>query len=235
MDTRAKAIFDRLHGAFDLADVAVGGNDVEFSGFDGGADALKFAVGVYVLDAEGPVAVGLDCCQDAFQDSLVAAVGGGDDGAISQITRDGVQETEALHKEEIDAKSDVPVKIEDGRREWDSLVCWGTGSGGGSSHLSFEDGDVRAVDNECAFGVVRCDGAIVNAVPTQDGLELSFGWASNLAIKGAGSVGVVDLALGEQRFVFGYGGEKRIRVHRITRDITVVDVQTGGMFRERHD
>ena len=71
MDAGAQEVLDGAYGAFDFADVAVGGNDVHFCWFDGVSDALEFAIGVHVLCAKGPVAVDLDRRQDAFKDSLV--------------------------------------------------------------------------------------------------------------------------------------------------------------------
>ena len=137
MDARAETVLDRPNRALDFAHMTVRRNDVHLDGFDAFADTFELAVGVDVLDAESAVAIGLDHGQDTVKDGLVAAIGGRDDGTETQISRDGVQETETLHKKEIDAESDVPVELKNGCGDRNCSVRWGTRSGSGTCHFSF--------------------------------------------------------------------------------------------------
>jgi hypothetical protein len=60
MDARAKALLDGPDRAFDLTDVAVGGNDVCMNRKEVGSDAFEFMIAVEIGDMETPVCIVAD-------------------------------------------------------------------------------------------------------------------------------------------------------------------------------
>jgi hypothetical protein len=57
---RAEALFEGTDGPLDLADMAVGGDDVEANGEKGGASALELVVAMNVADGEATRGVASD-------------------------------------------------------------------------------------------------------------------------------------------------------------------------------
>ena len=72
---RAQAFFDGAYGALDLADVAVGGNNVECNRQEGGSRALELVVTVHVANDEASRCVAIDGGSEFLQYGGLRTVG----------------------------------------------------------------------------------------------------------------------------------------------------------------
>ncbi len=120
-----------------------------------------------------------------------------------------------LERRKINTQRDVALVLQNGRGDW-------LGHEGGRSRcgpslccLILERSNVRSIDNQGAFGVIRGHWAIVDHIVSENDLELSFVGATNFAIQCTGGVCGKYFATGEQFLVFGYGGHHGVRYNMV--------------------
>ena len=90
MDACAETFFDGADGAFNLANVTVGGDNVDVDGAYVVANAVKLVVNVKVADLESAACIELDDGGDFLEDCGVFSVWDGAHGAELNVPRDSV-------------------------------------------------------------------------------------------------------------------------------------------------
>ena len=173
MDESADALLDCTDGAFDFADVIVGGDNVELSGKEVKFEAIKFKVGMDVGNGKAAAFVKTFNEQRFAEESGFGSVRQGSDRAEIEFARDGVKERNLLDIENVHAKCEVFVMCHDRGRE--ELRDQGGNMGGmvfGGS--AFEVGNARAVDGNCALGVGGGNGTVANESFAEEAFEPSL-------------------------------------------------------------
>ena len=93
VDTGAEALLDRANTALNLANMAIGRDDVHRDRADVLANTVKFIVGVDVANVEASRTVQVEGSGDFDEDGFVGVVGYGADGAETDAEGNGVEET----------------------------------------------------------------------------------------------------------------------------------------------
>jgi hypothetical protein len=181
-------------GALDLADMAVGGHDVNVCGVQIGTDALKLVVCVHITNPETATSVQLDDGEHFLEHGGMCAVGDGTHGAELKVTSNGMEENMSLHKEKIHAEDYIAVVLEHRRRQRDSFECGNTGSNSRAGGFTLEDCNVGTVNRDGSLGIKGGDGTIANGPVSQDALELSLAWATDEAVQLTGMVRLHNIA-----------------------------------------
>ena len=104
---------------FDLADVTVGGDGLEVNGRKVVTEAFELLVAVHVPDGETPAGVEADNGSKFGQDGRRFPIRNGRGGAKVKVARDGVDESNPLHKKEVHAKNNGTVVLVDMGRDGD--------------------------------------------------------------------------------------------------------------------
>ena len=91
MDTAAKALLHGANTAFDFADVAVSGDDVESDWQEVASKAFEFVVGVYITDVKTARRIKFDDGSDFAEQSVFAAIVDEGDRPVSDTARDAVK------------------------------------------------------------------------------------------------------------------------------------------------
>ena len=113
MDESADALLDCTDGAFDFADMVIGGDNVELSGKEVKFDAVKFKIGVDVGNGKTAAFVKAFDEHRFAEESGFGAVRQGSDGAEIEFARDGVKKWNLLDVENVHAKREVFVVFHD--------------------------------------------------------------------------------------------------------------------------
>jgi hypothetical protein len=161
MYKRSKTLLDGADGPLNFANVAVSGNNVKVNVREMVADAFKFMIAVDVAEKETALRILVDDGSERTNNGGPGPVGDWCNGAEAKVARNGVKETELLHKKEINTQCNVAMVRKDGWGKRHSFKTGGAGSGGGTCGLAFEGGNVRAVNGKCAVGVIKGDGRAV--------------------------------------------------------------------------
>lgn len=239
MDAGSEALHDGAIRSLNLTNVGVGRDSVEDNRTKVVTNAFEFTVSVDVADFELTRFVELDGLGRLTEDGIVQTISRhGNDGPIADVARDGAEEWQALNKKEVDTKSDLPVELEDGRRNGDGRESGDTWGCGGTRGLPLQHSDVGGpVDDEGAASVVWRDRAIVNLSASEDGLESGLVRAANLSIELSSRVGCRDVTVGKHLLLVCNRGQHVVGANVLTIFITccVENVQAGWVFREYHD
>ena len=104
MDGGTKTLLERADGPLDLADVAVGSDDVDREGVDIVTDALELAVSMESGEVETAGLVPPDDAAKFREEVALRAVRDADGRAILEGTTNGVEEGETLDEKKIGAQ-----------------------------------------------------------------------------------------------------------------------------------
>ena len=114
VNTGTQTLFHGANGAFNLTDVAVGGNNIEGNRENLFVDAVKLIIGVHPTNAETTKGVGLENGRKVGENGAFVAIGDRSSGAVAQVAGDGVEEGNTLYVKKIGADGHVEVVVEEG-------------------------------------------------------------------------------------------------------------------------
>jgi hypothetical protein len=199
---RADAFLYSAVGALNLADMTVGGDDLEMKGSKVSASALELVVTVNGANDETPLGVHGDDGAEFLGDRVLRAVGDGGGSPKLNVAGDGVDEWLSLDEEEIGAENDIAVMLVNVRRDGN---CVKTGDAGGFASacgLPLKSGNVGAVYDCRALRVGDCDGTVVDVVRAKELVEFGLAGAAEQTVEAAGGVGVGHVARGKKLLLF---------------------------------
>lgn len=124
MDGGAEAVLVSANRAFDLAHVAVRGNDVKGDGEQIGADALELVIAIKIANCQAACLVDADGIRGGAEDSGLGSVRNWSDRTVADAPRNGVVERVPLFEEGIGAKSDVAMMLQNWCGNGNGLESW---------------------------------------------------------------------------------------------------------------
>ena len=127
MEEGAKVLLDGANGSFDLADVTVGGDDVEVKVQEVVADAFEFGVAVNVDHVETTGGVKSNDSKELLANGWASAVANRGNGPEMDVAGNCMEKTELLDKEKIHAKGHTLVCREEIGRQRNALETGGRG------------------------------------------------------------------------------------------------------------
>ena len=146
-----------------------------------------------------------------------------------------MEEHETLNVKKIGTQGNMSMVLENGGWNQDGFKGGNSGCGLLAGCLAFEDGNVRAVDEECTTSVGRRNGTITEQVLCQNGLKLGLVGATKLAVQLPRGVGVFDLPMGEKLLLCCYCGHHGVRGNGVTTSVRIIHIQARRMFDKLHD
>jgi hypothetical protein len=174
VDTGTETLLHSADGTLDFADVTVGGNKINHDREKSVANAGEFVVGVDVANAETTGSVRFDSGPEAVEDGGSLAIRNGENSAISDVARNGMEKRNLLDVKEIGAQSDVEVMVSNRRRNRHGLELGYMRGGGALGSSALEKRNVGSVNNEGASCVLRSNGAVAEVITFEDTLEIGF-------------------------------------------------------------
>ena len=186
-----------LHGTdapFNLANMCVGGGDVEGSWCNVMAHTLELLVSVDITHVKTMVGVSLHDLGKVLEHGCARPVADGERVSVMELAVDNVEETLALDVEVVHAKGDLQVVCHDKGRQWSwdegGHVCrwWPVGV------RAFDEGDVGPIYMKSTVGVVGGDRRVEDVVVAKGVNEKCLGQATQSPIKVQGTVRSLQFA-----------------------------------------
>ena len=164
MDAATQAFLHGSDATLHLANVAVGGDNVECHRENVIVNTVKFMIGVHVVYVVAADVVKIDDDVEFAKDGFFVAVRNKSHRTVTDTVQNTVGKQQTLYVKEIRANGHMTVVFEDRWWDWYSLKSGHACRRRRLGHLSFNRGHVRAIYDQCTLCIAGRDGTVMNKI-----------------------------------------------------------------------